>query len=105
MALRSLSTCRIPHCLRRAEAGTVQPAIRRFAVVARELLLPCIHAVSTADHVAVPDEAHSTTSASGWEATATRPSRPVPAMTTPEKSLAARRSTAAPVAIAATRGR
>ena len=54
----------------------------------------------------VPLDAHSTTSASGCEATATRPSRPLPAIATPSSEpIAVSRSIAAPVAIAATRGR
>ena len=61
---------------RRAASITSAPAITSTSLFASAMVLPASIAASTASSAAVPDEAHSTMSTSGWVATATSPSRP-----------------------------
>ncbi len=76
MALCSLSTGRTTTPRRRAASITMPPAMTRISLLASAIVLPASIAASTASRAAVPDEANSTTSASGWVATAMRPSAP-----------------------------
>ena len=52
------------------------PAMTSTSLLASAMVLPHSMAASTASRPSVPDDAHSTRSASGCDATATRPSRP-----------------------------
>jgi hypothetical protein len=82
------------------------PAITSTSLLASAIVLRWSIAASTASSASVPLDAHSTRSTSGWDATATRPSRPDPTtVVSPSAPFPARRSMALPLAIAATRGR
>jgi hypothetical protein len=104
--LCSLSTGRIATPLRAAASVTTPPAMTSTSLFASAIVLRCSIAASTASSASVPLEAQSTTSTSGCDATATRPSRPLPAIVTCSRAPSwVSRSIAAPVAMAATRGR
>ena len=105
MALCSLSTGRIATPFCRAASVTMPPAITSTSLLASAMVLPCSMAASTASRPSVPDEAQRTRSTSGCEATATRPSRPTPSSAPAVDPCCFSRSSAAPEAIAATRGR
>ena len=78
--------CRPAGSRRRACAAasvTMPPAMTSTSLLASAIVLRCSIAASTASSASVPLDAHSTTSASGCEATATSPSRPLPAIVTP----------------------
>ena len=92
---------------RRAASVTMPPAMTSTSLFASAIVLPCSIAASTASSASVPDDAHSTTSASGCVATATRPSRPTAASVTSLDHPSSRRSRSAARAVesAAIRGR
>src|SRR5262252_8798373 len=75
------------------------PAMTSTSLLASAIVLRNSIAARTASNASVPLDAHSTTSASGCDATATRPSRPLAAMlTSPTIVDWRRRSIAAPTA-------
>src|SRR6188768_2093399 len=92
---------------RRAASMTMPPAITSTSLLASAIVLRASMAASTASSASVPDDAHRTMSTSGWVATATSPSRPVPASVTPceQPPRARRRSAARSVEIATIAGR
>ncbi len=67
----------------RAASVTIPPAITRISLLASAIVLPSSMAARTASRLSVPADAHRTRSASGCDATATSPSRPVPAIVAP----------------------
>ena len=91
---------------RRGRSVTMPPAMTRISLLASAIVLPSSMAARTASSASVPADAHSTRSASGCDATATSPSRPVPRdRHVRADAQPASRSIAAPVAMATTAGR